>query len=293
MALVDFTCERCGKKGQRQSGSLNRSRRNGKPVYCGRECNFAARAERPRAKQWWERFDEPRSTAVQVGCTFCAKPIWLPPSKVGKYRFCSDACRKADVEARAKSRERTCGGCGAAFVPRQYQITVGQGKYCSRKCIPSDHLVTPENLAIAQARVSELRKAGGVTYHRGPDNVKWKGGKKAAVRRRTESGKAAAALKVYRAKNREKVKEWKLKRRGANLGRLPYGTIPAIARAQKWKCAICRVPIKDGYHVDHIMPIARGGKHENRNLQLLCGPCNLRKSDRDPIHHMQSLGRLL
>ncbi len=32
-------------------------------------------------------------------------------------------------------------------------------------------------------------------------------------------------------------------------------------------------------HVDHIIPVAHGGSHEMRNLQLLCQPCHNRKSD--------------
>ena len=34
--------------------------------------------------------------------------------------------------------------------------------------------------------------------------------------------------------------------------------------------------------VDHVIPIARGGMTEERNLQTLCGACNIGKSD-NPI----------
>ena len=33
-------------------------------------------------------------------------------------------------------------------------------------------------------------------------------------------------------------------------------------------------------HVDHIVPVSRGGKTELDNLQTLCEPCNLGKSNR-------------
>jgi 5-methylcytosine-specific restriction endonuclease McrA len=34
-------------------------------------------------------------------------------------------------------------------------------------------------------------------------------------------------------------------------------------------------------HIDHIVPLAKGGKNELDNLQLLCGKCNLKKGAKD------------
>ncbi|WP_214770767.1 HNH endonuclease signature motif containing protein [Exiguobacterium sp. s133] len=43
-------------------------------------------------------------------------------------------------------------------------------------------------------------------------------------------------------------------------------------------CAHCGR--KDGsFHVDHIVPLSRGGTDELKNLQLLCAQCNLKKSN--------------
>jgi 5-methylcytosine-specific restriction endonuclease McrA len=39
----------------------------------------------------------------------------------------------------------------------------------------------------------------------------------------------------------------------------------------------CGRSILGGYHIDHIVPIAKGGTSERRNLQLLAPICNLRK----------------
>jgi hypothetical protein len=51
---------------------------------------------------------------------------------------------------------------------------------------------------------------------------------------------------------------------------------------QKHRCAYCRSKL-DSYHVDHIVPLARGGRNDNLNLQVLCPACNHKKSVRDPI----------
>ena len=42
-------------------------------------------------------------------------------------------------------------------------------------------------------------------------------------------------------------------------------------------CTVCGVPYET--HVDHIIPLARGGTDDLKNLQPLCAACNLRKKD--------------
>ena len=50
--------------------------------------------------------------------------------------------------------------------------------------------------------------------------------------------------------------------------------------------------LKAGTHLDHVVPLARGGLHEDANLQLLCPPCNLNKHAKDPDEWAQQNGRL-
>jgi 5-methylcytosine-specific restriction endonuclease McrA len=42
----------------------------------------------------------------------------------------------------------------------------------------------------------------------------------------------------------------------------------------------CGRSILSGYHIDHVIPVSRGGLHEIGNLQLLTPRCNLRKGAR-------------
>ena len=52
-----------------------------------------------------------------------------------------------------------------------------------------------------------------------------------------------------------------------------------------YRCALCgRDAVHDGVklHVDHIVPVAKGGKTEPGNLRALCSDCNHGKSDKIP-----------
>lgn len=86
----------------------------------------------------------------------------------------------------------------------------------------------------------------------------------------------------------------KSKRRGAE-GQYTRHDIDALMSLQKQLCAepTCKKPIKDGYHVDHIMPLARGGTNWPKNLQLLCQKCNQSKHAKHPLDWAKEKGRLL
>ena len=250
--------------------------------------------KRPRIKWHDARFEERNGTA-RVECAECGRPMWLPPSKVGRYLRCSQECVSSHRERARLERQRSCQSCGATFIPRPVQVAKGQGRFCSQKC----NTAAQESLLSEQAKIArtlkmeELRREGKIRYLKGLENPRWKGGPKACVARRRADGRESAEARRYRQANPDKVKNWRYNRRGRKYGRLPNGTVERIGKLQRWKCAICTVLIRREYHVDHIKPLARGGRHTPRNIQLLCPPCNGRKSARDPIDHMRSLGRLL
>jgi 5-methylcytosine-specific restriction endonuclease McrA len=103
--------------------------------------------------------------------------------------------------------------------------------------------------------------------------------------------------RAWNAANIEKVRAYKRNRKAkkrANGGSHSGDEISEILRLQKGRCAYCRVELDSTtQHVDHIVPLIRGGINDRKNLQVLCEPCNLRKGCRDPIYHAQTLGLLL
>lgn len=213
--------------------------------------------------------------------------------------YCSRPCAYEAFRKRGRNireaRLRPCATCGTMFIPRPVQLAKGGGRYCSQKCNKALHEAgqRPEVWAARIETIREKRARGEWTVLSGEANPRWMGGKEAATRRLIESGRRAEQVKRYRAKNPDKVREFTRRRKERKLGRLPRGTISRIRALQRNRCAICRVSLRNGDHVDHIIPLARGGTHTSGNIQLLCPTCNVRKSDRDPIQHMQSLGRLL
>lgn len=77
-------------------------------------------------------------------------------------------------------------------------------------------------------------------------------------------------------------------------GRISANIAQRLLKLQRGMCACCcGASLKDGYHLDHILPLALGGKHEDTNIQLLAPRCNLRKRAKHPVEWAQQNGRLL
>lgn len=97
----------------------------------------------------------------------------------------------------------------------------------------------------------------------------------------TENGKEHSRLRV---RNRY------ARRKGAQ-GNYTYADIQRIFKAQKSKCYYCH-DVLEQYHIDHIVPIIRGGSNEPSNLVLTCPSCNLSKGTK-LLHEWTQGNRLL
>ena len=55
-----------------------------------------------------------------------------------------------------------------------------------------------------------------------------------------------------------------------------------ILKRDNFRCKICGATERDGVklHVDHIIPVSKGGKTEPSNLQTLCSRCNIGKGNK-------------
>jgi 5-methylcytosine-specific restriction endonuclease McrA len=117
--------------------------------------------------------------------------------------------------------------------------------------------------------------------------------------------KVAAKGKKYRQNHPEVMRihyQTRRSRKKSCGGKLSKGIVSKLLKLQHGKCACCGSQLVllpsgkvDGKHVhiDHIMPLAKGGTNTDSNVQLLTSRCNLQKKDRHPVDFMQSRGFLL
>lgn len=114
----------------------------------------------------------------------------------------------------------------------------------------------------------------------------------------TDKGKAGYIRRTlkWQAENPEAVRAIAHTRRAREAGAEGTHTaedIKRIGEAQGWKCHWCKKPTRHCYHVDHIVPLAKGGSNWPSNLAVACPACNLRKQASDPVAFAQRLGLLL
>ncbi len=90
-------------------------------------------------------------------------------------------------------------------------------------------------------------------------------------------------VKAYNDYNRLKVQKqeysYKVKIERAKMSdSLRY----SILKRDGFKCQICGATAQEGakLHVDHIIPVSKGGKTVASNLRTLCDRCNIGKSDK-------------
>jgi len=218
--------------------------------------------------------DTPDSTTVMRKCKRCGNEFPITPEhwyKDKKARFGLGYCCKSCARQKAndwmiENRERNKETC--------------RNWYANNKTAIAEYrLENAEHIAESKR---QWRKDN-------PDKVK----KHKSDSQKRNRASANVRSKRFRERHPDKLRMWT--RVGQHRRRHAVGTFTAqdvelLHRSQRGKCWWCGKPLTNGYHIDHRIPLARGGSNAPENLCLACPSCNMSKGAKLP-HEWN--GRLL
>lgn len=139
-----------------------------------------------------------------------------------------------------------------------------------------------QKIKVARRARYQICKEKILAYHAGRKEVK-AAYDKLRVQREKERLKAQGA--EWKRLNKDALKAQRATRAARKKsaeGAHTKQDIEAIYAHQKGECRYCKVELNGNYHLDHRVPLSRGGSNWPVNLQILCGPCNVKKWAKDP-----------
>lgn len=255
-------CAKCGHIDWNKQGVCQECHRRGGPSRAAHPCKVCGSTERydsgPCIPCTLKRRRELGKERTGQPCEVCGAQEW------SIYGICRNCQRERErVLAAQKIRDRTpCNRCGrVAWMPS------GRCLRCDRKTILK--------------RARRRRAAGEPCKQCG--QVEW-----------MPSGKCSVCDRAYRAKHRAKhpervrrqVQAASIRRRARKKqagGTITSADIKARYAAQKGRCWWCHGNVGDTYHIDHVIPLARGGGNGPDNIVVSCATCNLSKGTKLPV----------
>jgi 5-methylcytosine-specific restriction endonuclease McrA len=185
--------------------------------------------------------------------------------------FTGFPCKNGHLDERQVS-DKTCMQCDRA----RKSLKHGASREAARK--------RSEQVAAYRAKHRERILEWQKEYNRrNAEVIKAKRAAHRTVHKDRINAKVAEWAKANPEKRRAKERAREGRERGAE-GTHTWADIEAMRVKQNGLCAApgCTWRLEDGFHVDHVIPIARGGSNWPDNLQLLCPPHNQSKGARDP-----------
>lgn len=118
------------------------------------------------------------------------------------------------------------------------------------------------------------------------DRAKWASNNpekiSAAVRRyrnKNPNGAKRASNK-WKKSNLEKCRVINNNRRDKTKGRLSPGIVGMLFAKQGGICPACGLLLNKDFHIDHKVPLSKGGLNVDTNVQLLHAVCNMKKGSK-------------
>lgn len=246
------------------SGKQSRAR------FCGQDC-----------RQWYYRKAE--WVATEPRCLHCGELIaHRRIDTVYCDRHCKHAHKTRDQVKRygkvSAARDAwvasdpRCATCGESIAERHTGA-----KYCGRICFGATaRQRTGYRVDLRKSPRSILLRWGFTNPHpRGSkqyDHWKYLANQE---ERRIQAREYGYGRSDANAAKRLRRRAW---RKGVDSRVVTQADIATIRRRQNGKCYYCGGETVE-MHIDHVVPLSRGGRHAIGNLVLACASCNVSKSD--------------
>jgi 5-methylcytosine-specific restriction endonuclease McrA len=113
--------------------------------------------------------------------------------------------------------------------------------------------------------------------------------------RAKNSARLLAQKQTWIANNKPKrrhiARTYKAKRRSWVKGGASSAVLHAWESVQPKTCFWCKAHDLQAFHIDHYMPLSKGGLHEPENWVIACAPCNLKKNARHPLDFLSLINQ--
>lgn len=190
---------------------------------------------------------------------------------------------RSEAKAAGHKKYMTGKSCSRGHVSPRW---TSNGSCC--ECILSP---TPESKNLADARQARYREK-----HRIKIRIKARVENKTEEQRLTRNERDREKQRTHNLpEHRKAARRAAYKARRSTyktaLGNISAADIEWLEAFYGKTCLACSASLKDGYHVDHIYPLSRGGSNLFMNLQILCPACNMSKRNKLPVEWANRIGR--
>jgi len=221
-------------------------------------------------------------TGANLICAGCGREFYAPPSKIKRgEKCCSVPCRdyvKRSAVYDDARKLKKCSCCGEwkpfdSFRSQRGTKSAKTGIALQSYCVACSLRKSNE---WAATNIDAKRRHRAAAYWRSPEKHREYKRNLPAEKRAEINARHAA----WRKANTEKVYMWNRLRRHKERG---AGEMPArhdvlrMLCAQDAACTYCGCVLSGKFHIDHMIPVSRGGSNSIDNLQILCPTCNMRK----------------
>ncbi len=227
-------------------------------------------------------------------CPVCKTSVYRPNSQSNRL-FCSISCR--DIGKRRETynddnKTKRCSCCGEW---KQFDsFATSKGDKASKQEIALQAYCS--SCSLKKSAEWAARNKDAKRRHRRESDAR--NAEKLKVVRANRSNEQREARnknhRQWRKANMDKVLMWNRLRRYKEraAGDMPHRfDIGRLLCDQDAHCTYCKELLVGEYHIDHKIPVSRGGLNEIENLQILCPTCNMKKGAMTHDEYAEKLNR--